>query len=442
MKLTELLNSVNLRVREVTNFVRSPMENVSRIAIRRVQEEYEKVEIPFGQDNGHKENSVEEVKVKTVDRDTTPRGELRSESSAQTNPLGFAPKPTHQIEITPLQKADYIQGRRGRLQVKSDVPVKTFERARLYEGVQVANCKAILIKEYLLPEADFNQKEAGVRKEKFEELASLNLNNGGGQDFRLMIPRDAIAPRHERRCYLITKPIDNSITLREYLEQTNCPMTSKQVREVLKQVLQTLWFLHNQRVRFPNGEVRSGLLHGNLTLDSLLIVTNDRQSIIEERQFFIYLCDLALWEDLFKLPTAKLVKHSPEKDLKDLGYLSFYLLSGGDKDPVYGQDLDPKNEQHWLQVDDINLKNFLCRLLGLDTPFANADEARQALLAVTPSQAIEEQVEKEIEEGKKEHLNYSISKSLILRILLTCFSVGLVGTLFVMFILSLIPKNL
>ncbi len=58
MKLTELINSVNLRVREVTNFVRSPMENVSRIAIRRVQEEYEKVEIPFGKDNGHKENSV------------------------------------------------------------------------------------------------------------------------------------------------------------------------------------------------------------------------------------------------------------------------------------------------------------------------------------------------------------------------------------------------
>lgn len=440
VKLTELMNSVNCKVREVTNLVREPIENFSQIAGHRLEEEYEKVEIPLGKDNANKENSVQKVRVQTIDREHTARGEYRPENGVitQTTPPGFAPKQNRHIEITPLQKSDYIQSRKGRLQVKSDVPTKIFETARLYEGVQIVNCKPILIKEYLLPESDFNQKEAEIRKEKFEELASLDLKNDGGQDFRLITPWDAIAPRHERRCYLITKPIDNIITLREYLEQTNyCPMTSKQVREVFKQVLQTLWFLHNQRVRFPNGEVCSSLAHGNLTLDSLLIVTNEQQSIIEDRQFFIYLSDLALWENLFKLPATKLVKSSPQKDLKDLGYLGFYLLSGGDQNP-YGQHLDPLNEQHWLQTDDIPLKNFIRHLLGFDTPFVNADEARKALLATPASQAIEEKVE----EAKKEHLNYSKSKSLILLILITSFSIGLVGILLVRFIWAHITSTI
>ncbi len=442
MKVTQLINSVSLSVREITNFVRYPAENVSRIVTRRLQRKYEEVEIPFGK--------KQEAKAKTPVPDTTLGREIREENGAyvpssngaiaQTVTPRFAPKQSRQAVIPPLQKNNDIQGRKGRYRITSDRPVKEVERARFYEGIQLPNNKPILIKEYLLPAAHFNQQEARQRKEEFEQIASVNLKNGGGQDFRLLGFWEAIAPRDERRCYLITEQIDNSVTLREYLEQTNRPMTSKQVREVLNQVLQTLWFLHNQRVRFPNGEVRTGLPHGNLTLDSLLIATNHQQSLIDadEEQFFIYLCDLALWENLFKPLTSKPVSPSPEKDLKDLGYLSFYLLSGGDTHPVYGQRPDPKNEQNWMKIDN-SLKLFIRHLLGLDLPFTNADHARQALAAV-PEQEIEKQVEKTIEAEKKTRVNSAKINASQIFLLLIFLAIGLTGVFYWKTILAQIPE--
>jgi serine/threonine protein kinase len=329
--------------------------------------------------------------------------------------------PYTQPVIPPLPKNQNLKSQKGTYRIISDKPFTELEKIRFYQGIQVINNKSLVIKEYLLPEGEFNDKEVNERKDKFEELTNVNLKNKGGQDFRLVVPYDAIAPRDERRCYLITQPINNAITLREYLKQLNSPLNSKQVREVLKQVLQTLWFLHTQKVRLPNGEVLYGLAHGNLSLDSLLIVTHNQQ-------FFIYLCDLALWEDLFKSPTAKITVHSPEQDLQDLGRLSLYLLWGADQHPDNGKPIDYKNEQHWSQVQDITLNIFIRRLLGIDTPFTDPREALHTLL-VTESQSETQKAEQPIIQELESEIKPAKTTINLLKVILICLSLGFLGSL-------------
>jgi len=417
MKLSDLINSFNNRAREVTNFITYPVQNLSQIVSRRAQHEYEKVEIPFGSENGKSTNQTPSLEPQI-------NGEVKSNSASPQIPWRPIIQ-NSQAGIPPLKRNDQIRGRRGRYQVVSDTAISALERVRFYEGIQVTNNKSVVIKEYLIPNADFNLAEARKSKEDFEQITSMNFRNGGGQDFRLTVPWDAIAPRDERRCYLITEPIADSVTLREYLAQTNHPMSSQDLREFLKQVLQTLWFLHNQKIRLPSGEIRYGLPHGNLTLDSILIVRNEQQSTSLTQHFFIYLCDLAIWEDLFLPLKLKNINQTVPKDLKDLGYICFYLWMGGDKHPVYGQPLDPKNEQDWSKVDDIFLKNFIQRLIGIETPFNNADEARKAILTAPVAES-EPQVKTQLESPAQDG---SSRKLLILRILLISFTLGFLGPL-------------
>ncbi|GET42722.1 hypothetical protein [Microseira wollei] len=436
MRLTDLVNSVGSSVREVTNFIRYPLQNISRIAMRRVQEEYEKIEVPFGKKSPEKTQPVREYNTPQEKRNSkagetpTPqeflqksnrvRGEIKEKEKETATAVKITEtkrlvrrKSRGAEDIPILQKEQELRGgRRGRYRIEA--LLKDGERVRVYQGIHVVNSKPILIKEYLLPERDFNKQEARERKEKFERLASLNLKNGGGQDFRLVSPWDAIAPPNEKRCYLIIDPpIHNCITLREYLLR-NGPMTPQQVREVLYQVLQTLWFLHTQKLRISSDEVQQGLAHGNLNLDSLEIAINNQPTAFNEPQFFIYVSDLALWEDLFKPPTVKIINHLPEQDLKNLGYVSFYLLSGTDVHPIYNQPLDPKIQEHWPDIKEHRLKKFIYRLLELEPKFKDAFEARQALKAPAQEEIMEapEEVFVEPDEIEKSK-NYAIWRGLL-----------------------------
>lgn len=436
MKLADLVNLLGSNFRDVGNFIRYPFQNLSRITMRHAQEEYEKVEIPWGKKTQTRENLVAESNGHLETRNSnTNRISIPQELVEESNPRTPQPqvkvtnsslretantvtiaaanrlarkkhRTTETIPILPKDR-EISGGRRGRYRVKEFL--QEGESMRLYEGTQVMNNKPILIKEYLLPDGIFNQKEAKERKEKFEKLASLNLKNGGGQDFRLISPWDAIAPSNEKRCYLIFEPpIHNSLTLREYL-QKNGAMTPQQVRVVLSQVLQTLWFLHSQRLRIFEDELKQGVPHGNLNLDSLLIAIDSQPSALDKPQFFIYAADLALWEDLSKPPTARLSERSPKQDLIDLGYVSFYLLSGTTVDPDSAQALNPKIQQHWPEFKDARLKKFIYHLLGIDHSFKTAFEAMQALLAPLPNE-IEPPAEVAIEpdtSGKNTH-KYSI----------------------------------
>jgi len=277
--------------------------------------------------------------------------------------------------VTLADKAE-IRGNRGTYQVISFLGSRGM--GRLYSGIQLSDSQPVAIKEYLLPNRCFNAEETRQRQDTFVRVAGLSPADGKTQDFRLISPWEAIADQQGERCYLVTKGnLDISQTLSHYLREKGA-MTPPQVREVLNQTLQTLQFLHSQKLRLPSGQVRQGLAHGNLSLDSLLLVENNQQ-------FYIYLCDLAAWERLFDPPSVPPLNPKPEQDLVALERVAFYLWVGRATTHTSGQSLDPRDNQYWPNSDP-DLKQFLYRLIGLDTPFESAEAARQALLQLPSEQ--------------------------------------------------------
>jgi ABC-type phosphate transport system substrate-binding protein len=259
-----------------------------------------------------------------------------------------------------------IKGNRGSYKITKYLRVRGL--GRLYLGVQTKDQQPVLIKEYLLPSRTFNQDETSQRKEIFRGVGGFELADGRVQNFRIIQTWEAIAPEQGERCYLITKDIQQAQTLTEYLKKnTNPNMTPEQVREFLDEVLQTLVFMHSQKLRFSSGTIQKGLAHGNINLDSVLIKVENKQ------RFVVYLCDMAICENLF-IPPA--IPQSPAKtfaqDLESLGLVALHLWLG------QSQPLDPKKVE-WPSKDN-DLKGYLHRLLSFDTPFDSAEHARQELL--------------------------------------------------------------
>lgn len=278
-----------------------------------------------------------------------------------------------------------IRGSRGRYRVER---LLTFRgMGRLYRGMQVTDSQPVVIKEYLLPRRYFNQAELRQRQQTFELVAGVSLADGRSQDFRLSQPWDAIADFNEERCYLVSKGnLELYPTLGDYLANIGA-MTPIQVYHILNQVLQTLEFLHTQKLRLPSGLVQAGLAHGNLNLNSLLIAKNPLSSnhngrngtALKEADFLIYVSDLSLWEHLFNPPTSEPLRPTQAQDLKDLGLVAFYLLKGRMTSPVTGQLLNPKDDLQWGEI-NLGFKGFIQRLLGISLPFESAAIARQELL--------------------------------------------------------------
>ncbi|MDA0865016.1 MAG: hypothetical protein O2890_01075 [Cyanobacteria bacterium] len=145
-------------------------------------------------------------------------------------------------------------------------------------------------------------------------------------------------------------------------------------------MLQSLIFLHLQRFVLPGGQLQSGLVHGNLNLDSLLWVEPAQpQPGQPAQQWFIYLCDLALWERLFDPPMVDLPTHTVAQDLSDLGQVAFTLLVGRE-DP----NRRASHPEHWPETDPA-LRSFILRLLRVELPFESAVVAREALRAIPPT---------------------------------------------------------
>ena len=63
MRLADLVNSVGSNFREVANVIRYPFQNLSRIATRHAQKEYENVELPWGKKTEIRGNSVEQSNI-------------------------------------------------------------------------------------------------------------------------------------------------------------------------------------------------------------------------------------------------------------------------------------------------------------------------------------------------------------------------------------------
>ena len=275
------------------------------------------------------------------------------------------------------EKAE-IKGSRGTYQVTRILGCRGM--GRLYSGIQMHDSQPVVIKEYVLPTRSFNSEEASQRQDVFVRVAGVSQADGRSQDFRLISPSEAIADPQGERCYTVTKgKLEASGTLSQYLREKGA-MKAEQVREVLNQALQTLQFLHTQKFRLPSGQVRQDLVHGNISLDSLLIVQNDQQ------YFTIYLCDLGIWERLFEPPSvAQSSIPNQKQDLEKLGRVAFSLWVGRADDS-----LDLRDDQQW-KTGDRDLKQFLERLIGIDTPFESAEAARIALLQLPTEHQVNSQ---------------------------------------------------
>ena len=308
-----------------------------------------------------------------------------------------------------------IIGQKGRYRIISYL--ETRGRGRLYRGVQIGNEQPVTIKEYLLPNLHFNQEEKYHTHNAFKNQGRIDLVDGRRQDFRLWLNADAISPppqdrqiefttqnevisdrgKDQERCFLVTPgALERLPTLRSYLIKQGA-MSSLEVRQVLNQVLQTLESLHHQKFRLPTGQIYAGLPHGNLNLESILIAV-DSSPFFAESQFTTYLSDLALWEDLFQPPPRLPHLTNIRRDLVALGYVGFYLLKG---QSVEGQNfnLSPHNNLNWVNIEPV-FKQYIFRLLELDTPFANAFTARKALLNLPLELPTEQPLEIESQENQ------------------------------------------
>ena len=236
---------------------------------------------------------------------------------------------------------------------------------RLYEGTQTNNGQSVVVKEYLLPKQYFNAVEAQQRRIALGQVTPNNLTTSKSREFRLVTPSDTIADPKSDRVYLIfSGEIAALPTLKQVLTETGA-FSASRVRQVLNQILQSLHFLYTQPSRLVSQT--TGTAHGNLGLDSLLV--SDRG--------YVYVCDLASWEQLFApVPPQMLL---PQQDLIDLGAVAFALWTNREIHISSDASLNSREAQH-LPQDDPPLKDFILRLLGLETPFDSAAEARQALI--------------------------------------------------------------
>ena len=292
-----------------------------------------------------------------------------------------------------------------------------------YAATQLGVNQPVVIKEYLLPERYFNSKEIRQRKQGFKSLAGFSLADGRIQDLRCLQPLEAIVDEIQPRCYLIMDERGGEATFNRYLNFG--AFSPLQVRAILQMVLQSLEFLHGQKFRLPSGKIIDGLAHGNLSLDSLLLIGNwEPGSNIESTDFFVYLCDLAIWEQLFQPLTVESKIHDKSQDLVALGYIAFYLLAGNVVTDS-GQALDPKIENHW-NCADLDLKHFILRLMELEVRFENAEIARQELLRLPKKEFISSEflpVEaKLLPPAKKKY-------SRLLIVLLSVLGLGVIGGL-------------
>jgi PBP superfamily domain len=265
-----------------------------------------------------------------------------------------------------------IKGQRGNYQVTSFIGARGM--GRLYAGKQVHDGQSIVIKEYLLPNRCFNADETLKIKETFKQVAAIDLVDRKSQNFRLINGWEAIADEQRERCYLILQTTPADRTLSQYLREHRA-MNASQVREVLNQVLQTLEFLHSQKIRVSAHQHQQGLAHGNLNLDSIEI------EVKSDREFYLYLNDLALWENLF-IPANSRQKTPPinfQQDLEALGLVATYLWAGKTTNSQTNLPIHPQDDEQWSQ-NDPHLRKFIRSLVGLESRFENAETARIALL--------------------------------------------------------------
>ncbi len=269
-----------------------------------------------------------------------------------------------------------LSGHRGQYAIASRIHAQP--GIRLYTGTELATGAPVLVKEYYSfwwTAADMQQMEAAL-----EQLETIDFRSGGVQDFRLLIPLDVFASVKDQQCYLVFRPPHHpGRSLRNYLE-AHGSFPAVTVRYLLSQVLQSLWFLHGQMIDFADGRTQKGTAHGNLNLDSLVIVSD---STAWNAQFQVYLQDFELWEGVIQpidsTIAAKSLNEQKQQDLRALGTIAAQLLLGELNPPEQWNAIE---DPRWSEITDQSLKQFIQQLLGLESSFSSAKAARNQLLSL------------------------------------------------------------
>jgi serine/threonine protein kinase len=264
----------------------------------------------------------------------------------------------------PLKINRELQGKKGKYRIEKLVGYR--HQGRLYQALK-NDQDLVIIKEYLLPQKCFpNSEDIQQRQYSFMGVANFQLAEGISRDFRLVIPQEAITDSAEQKCYLITDERGSFTSLKVYL-QHHPLMTEKQIIRLIDQVLQSLEFLHQQKLLLANGMIEEGIIHGNISAESLLIRG-------ENNQFFVYLSDWGFWENLFS-DSPYSSTFNPLVDLVDLGYVCLYALLGRKiTDP--SQLPNPNTDKKWREV-DLSLRTFISKLVTQQ--FQTAASARKSL---------------------------------------------------------------
>lgn len=383
MKLLDLVHDLRSKTRNLANVIFHPFQVTSQALQMAARNRLEAIDLPFSNKTSPDRPSASPVAPSDRPPTRQPTG-----STGSTGSTGTAVTTVR----TPSLVKQTLQGRRSRYQVAEPIP--NTEQPYLYEGSRSINNAPVLIKAYDL--SDFNTHEIQTAQRKLERLDSLSFHSGGVQDFRLVVPADTWIDPSQKQGYVITAYTADRFSLRDYLLQKRqrgqAGLPPEEVRQILTQVLQTLWFMHNHPVRFLDGTVQRGIAHGNLSLDSLLYVPAQSSNGNHHTQFYIYVNDLGIWKEPFQRSIqAAPVSIDPhpqiKRDLISLGIVGFYLLVGeidGYPDPF----VDPQLHPRWSSIPDEPLKTVIRQLLGIDRriSFSNADEVRQALEAkVSPT---------------------------------------------------------
>lgn len=410
MRLPDFVNQIRRKFSEVTNFVRHPDQVIYRQGRRVALQKYEQLSLPGKGEKkagtAAKENGRSHPAMTVLPRSkSTTAAQPRSVAA----PIALAPTTSPSASVDPaelagpegsrLQPGDVLtRGWVGRYVIGACLQDDGW--MRLYEGIQENSSEPAWIYEYRLSETVFSGRDRQARRIAFKQLIDLNSRLGEGSDFRILKLRDVVTAA-QQPCYLITQSLPGGRCLSEYLVDRGYPFAPEQVREVLRQVLQSLQYLQAYQVHWPQGSSQIGLPHGHLNLESVWIRFAETRSPGQADTFFVYLSRLALWEHLFYTgdpPLQEIAQTSQAlgtiaDDLSDLGGMAFTLLTGDSQS-------DPANLQAWPDDPQVrSLYPFICRLLGKgpEEPFRSPDTAIAALRTLPSTLVLS--VEQEVLDG-------------------------------------------
>ncbi|MGD1702759.1 hypothetical protein [Dapis sp. BLCC M229] len=397
MRLSDLVNTVKLRGREIFTFINYPVNSFFRVARRQAQQMYERAE--FG-GNERKDSQKQDRQIfpplpNFFQDKNQDKNQVASPSQARPKPIIPAETGGIQTSIQPTILDQPIFRERSRRRRKDHKTQKVLlpdyeirdSFGRRYKIGQCLSHSAQVRQYEATPTAQQKQQvliQEFLTRSPSDRLPEVTYQNVKVKEFRLLIPIDVIQDFYEDneqdiRWYLILEKIPNSLTLRQYLNQRHEPLTPVQFSKILQQILQTLEFLHNCYEIRPFQKNFKGIGHGNLNLDSLLVVSlNYNKKDNEEEEVRIYVSRLALWEKLIETSNPELYhpslsKKAVEKDLKDLGKISYFLLGGIEENPA--QDLE------WHEYCHPQIKNFTVQLYS--GSFKSAAQAHRELLKLS-----------------------------------------------------------